>query len=73
MWSRPVCASASISAILRAVGLLRQGQVVHEPANVGIQRVAGGSRPGVGALLRLDDRVMPHQRLVIFGDVDIEF
>ena len=52
---------------------LRPGQVVHWFSDIGVRRIAGERRPGVGALLRLDDGVVPDQRLVIFGDVDVEF
>ena len=46
---------------------------MYEFSDVGIRRVARERRSGVVALLRVDDWVMPYQRLAVFADVDVEF
>jgi hypothetical protein len=52
--------------------LLLQARLYDDDTEHALRRA--GLRAGMrGTLLRLDDLVMPDQRLVIFGDVDIEF
>jgi len=48
-------------------------EVVDELADVRVLRVAGEGGAGVGALLGLDGRVVPHHRCTVLGEDDVEF
>lgn len=51
---------------------LFEGEIVHEFPDVGIHRVTRERRRGVGALGLVDPRVVPHQRLAVLGEHDVE-